>query len=271
MKIEIFTKTGKIEVDNVNTLISLVESGVVEKTTIIEAGGKKAEAQKFRELKKVFEKLETAAAPEPSKPEEEAGKSKKPRPARFTVVAALIVVAVFALGAEMFFNGAKKAVVNRAIEKEVAGIFLDNGDLTLFYYKQTWDRILPEEPPHVAAVLSDCPSAQLIWSTPSGNCTRLAEEMFVALSQFDGEDRGLFLEGLKNNVEEELKNENKEGVKEYLETIKTRLANVSELLRKREEATLLELFLGAVLVSAIAAVIILVARILKRNLKVNPQ
>lgn len=257
MKIEIFTKTGKIEVDNVNTLISLVESGVVEKTTIIEAGGKKAEAQKFRELKGVFEKLETAAAPEPSKPEEKAGKGKEPRPARFTIVAVLIVVAVFALGAEAFFSGAKKAVVNRAIEKEVAKIFLDSGDLSLGYYKQTWDKILPEEPPHVVAVLSDCPSAQLIWSMPSGKCTRLAEEMFVALSQFDGEDRGLFLAGLKNNVEEELKNENKEGVRDYLETINTRLSNVSELIRKRDATTFLDLFFCAVLVSAIAAIIVI--------------
>ncbi|MBP3530520.1 MAG: hypothetical protein J6K25_15820 [Thermoguttaceae bacterium] len=266
MKIEIFAKTGKIEVDNVNALIALVESSIVEKTTIIEAGGKKAEAQKFRELKEVFEKLETAAAPEPSKPEEKAGKGKEPRPARFTIVAALIVVAVFALGAEAFFSGAKKAVVNRAIEKEVAKIFLDNGNLSLGYYKQTWDKILPEEPPHVVAVLSDCPSAQLIWSMPSGKCTRLAEEMFVTFNQFDGEDRGLFLEGLKNNVEEELKNENKEGVKEYLETVNTRLQNISELIRKRDATTFLDLFFGVVLVSAIAAiVVVLVARTPKRK------
>ncbi len=265
MKIEIFAKTGKIEVDNVNALISLVESGVVEKTTIIEAGGKKAEAQKFRELKEVFEKTNPKAPS--SAPEEKIEKT--PRPARFTIVAAIIVVAVIALGAKAFFSGAKNAVVNRAIEKEVAGIFLDNGDLALFYYKQTWDKILPEDPPHVAAILSDCPSAQLIWSVPSGKCTRLAEEMYVALSQFDGEDRGLFLENLKNNVEEELKNENKEVVRDYLETINTRLSNVSELIRKRDATTFLDLFFGAVLVAAIAAtIVILVPKTSKR--KTNP-
>lgn len=55
MKIEIFAKTGKIEVDNVNALISMVQNGEVKPDTIIGANGKKVEAKEVRELKPFFE------------------------------------------------------------------------------------------------------------------------------------------------------------------------------------------------------------------------
>lgn len=55
MKIEIFAKTGKIEVDNVNALISMVQNGEVKPDTVIGANGKKVEAKEVRELKPFFE------------------------------------------------------------------------------------------------------------------------------------------------------------------------------------------------------------------------
>lgn len=55
MKIEIFAKTGKVEVDNVNALISMVQNGEVKPDTVIGANGKKVEAKEVRELKPFFE------------------------------------------------------------------------------------------------------------------------------------------------------------------------------------------------------------------------
>ncbi len=59
MKIAILAPTGKIEVDDLNALIELVRRGVVEKTTIVEAKGRRVPAADIHELKPVFEKLET--------------------------------------------------------------------------------------------------------------------------------------------------------------------------------------------------------------------
>ena len=62
MKIKVFLPDGAVEVDNVNVLISMVKSGVIQETTTIEANGKQAEAREVRELKPVFAEKETEKA-----------------------------------------------------------------------------------------------------------------------------------------------------------------------------------------------------------------
>lgn len=55
MKIKVFLPDGAVEVDNVNILISMVKSGVVQPDTIIEAKSRKAKASDVAELKAAFE------------------------------------------------------------------------------------------------------------------------------------------------------------------------------------------------------------------------
>lgn len=58
MKIKIFLPDGAVEVDNVNVLISMVKSGVMQPDTVIEAKGRRVDAAEIQELKPVFKELE---------------------------------------------------------------------------------------------------------------------------------------------------------------------------------------------------------------------
>lgn len=290
MKIEIFTKTGKIEVDNVNALISLVESGVVEKTTIIEAGGKKAEAQKFRELKEVFEKTETNAAPsaeaipapletEKDSPDEKIEKNK--RFDVFTVVAVLIVAVILIIGSKFAYSKSVKkreqrlTSISQEIEKNISEIFVDHGGLSVMYYKMFWDYMLPQEPETVAVALSDrFTTLQQLYGYHVGNCSGMAENIANTFSRFSWEERLFFLGELKKNADAAIskgsyQDEGYEIQLEYLTGIKNKLARIAELLEQGASTPFpIFFFIGSMVIPIIASIIvILVARILKKNLK----
>lgn len=60
MKIKVFLPNGATEIDNINVLISMVKSGVIQSDTVIEAKGRRVVAADIQEIKPVLEELEQA-------------------------------------------------------------------------------------------------------------------------------------------------------------------------------------------------------------------
>lgn len=291
MKIEIFAKTGKIEVDNLNALIALVESGVVEKTTIIKAGQKQAEAQKFRELREIFDKTDTKtesmdaeAVPTPTETEKDNPGEKIEKTKNldvFTVVAVLIVSINLIVGSKIAYSKSVKkreqrlAAISQEIEKNTSGIFVDHGGLSVMYYKMFWDYMLPQEPETVAVNLSDrFTTLQQLYGYHVGNCSGMAENIAFTFSRFSWEEKAVFLGELKKNVDAAISKgiyrDDGYGTQlEYLTGIKNKLARIGELWEQGASTPFPMLFfLGSMVIPIIASIIvILVARILKRNLK----